>query len=294
LSPSGSQGPAAALARLLGEQPVELRPVAGGDMDDPFRVVLASGRRLFVKTRAGAAAAEYEAQAAGLEWLGEGGHVEVPGVVAVGGEDPALLVLEWIEPGTLSPAGAERLGRGLARMHALGAPAHGFLPGGATVQRLGSLELPSGRGGEWAGFYAERRLAPLARLASERSALDAQGRAAVEEVCERISLLAGPEEPPARLHGDLWGGNVLAGADGRARLIDPAAQGGHRELDLAMLRLFGSPSERVFSAYEEVAPLAPGHEERVALWQLQPLLVHAVLFGAGYGAAAARCAASLL
>ena len=99
----------------------------------------------------------------------------------------------------------------------------------------------------------------------------------------RSPELAGPPEPPARLHGDLWSGNVLAGRDGRPRVVDPAAYGGHREVDLAMLRLFGSPGPRFLAAYEEVAPLAPGHEERVALYQLFPLLVHAVLFGGGYG-----------
>jgi fructosamine-3-kinase len=102
--------------------------------------------------------------------------------------------------------------------------------------------------------------------------------------------LAGPAEPPARLHGDLWGGNVLGGADGRAWLIDPAAYGGHREVDLAMLRLFGSPGPRVFDAYAEASPLAPGHEDRVGLWQLFPLLVHAVLFGGGYGSSAEAAA----
>jgi fructosamine-3-kinase len=112
----------------------------------------------------------------------------------------------------------------------------------------------------------------------------------VERVCERIGELAGPPEPPARLHGDLWSGNVLAGADGRPWLVDPAAYGGHREVDLAMLRLFGAPSPRVLSAYEEAYPLAAGHEERVELWQLLPLLVHAVLFGGGYGASAERAA----
>jgi fructosamine-3-kinase len=102
-----------------------------------------------------------------------------------------------------------------------------------------------------------------------------------------------PEAGPApfrRLHGDLWSGNVHAGADGRAWLVDPVAYGGHREVDLAMLRLFGGPSRRVLDAYDEAAPLADGHEERVALWQLFPLMVHAVLFGGGYGGSAEAAA----
>ena len=104
----------------------------------------------------------------------------------------------------------------------------------------------------------QRRLLPLARIARERGALSASGVAAVERVCERIDELCGPAEPPARLHGDLWAGNVMADADGRPWLIDPSAYGGHREVDLAMLRLFGAPSERIFDAYEEAAPLADG------------------------------------
>jgi len=110
-------------------------------------------------------------------------------------------------------------------------------------------------------------------------------------VIERLPELAGPPEPPARLHGDLWRGNVLAAAgDGRPRLIDPAAYGGHREIDLAMLSLFGAPSPRTLAAHAEVHPLAAGRREREPLWQLFPLLVHAVLVGGGYGAAAVRAA----
>jgi len=105
-----------------------------------------------------------------------------------------------------------------------------------------------------------------------------------------MAELVGPPEPPARLHGDLWAGNVIGDEEGRPCLIDPSAFGGHREVDLAMLLLFGAPSERVLAAYEEAAPLADGWRERVELYQLLPLLVHAVLFGGSYGRSAERVA----
>ena len=123
-----------------------------------------------------------------------------------------------------------------------------------------------------------------------RDAIDAADGAAIERVCARIESLAGPAEPVARLHGDLWSGNLLAGADGQPWLIDPAAYGGHREVDLAMLRLFGDPGAEACAAYDEAYPLSDGHAERVALWQLLPLLVHAVLFGGGYGRSAGSAA----
>ena len=286
-----------ALAAAAGSPVGSLRPVGGGDINEAFAAELGDGRRLFVKTREEAARGEYEAEAAGLRWLGEGGLVRVPEVVAVGSGDggsPPFLALEWVPPGRLSAEGAEEFGGALARMHALGAPAHAWLPGaeaGGGEQRIGSLGLPAVPGEDWAKVYASQRLMPLVAMALERGAIERGGAAAVERVCERISELAGPPEPPARLHGDLWSGNLHADESGRGWLIDPSAQGGHREMDLAMLRLFGAPSERIFAAYEQVAPLANGHADRVGLWQLQPLLVHAVLFGGHYGAAAARTAA---
>ena len=155
---------------------------------------------------------------------------------------------------------------------------------------LGRVELGAAAAADWPSFYAEHRLAPLLRSAVDAGALPAGGARAIEAVIERLPELAGPPEPPARLHGDLWGGNVLAARDGRPYLIDPAAYGGHREVDLAMLRLFGAPSPRMLAAYEEAHPLADGHERRQPLWQLFPLLVHAVLFGGSYGAAAVRAA----
>jgi fructosamine-3-kinase len=147
--------------------------------------------------------------------------------------------------------------------------------------------LPNDPAPDWAAFYAERRLRPVL----QRAHLSPEGTRAVERVCERIGELAGPEEPPARLHGDLWSGNVLWDRRGEPWLVDPGAYGGHREVDLAMLNLFGAPGPVFLAAYEERHPLAAGHEERVALWQLFPLLVHAALFGGGYRQAAANAAA---
>lgn len=260
------------------------RRVAGGSINEAWAMELSDGRRLFVKTRADAAAGEYAAEAAGLRWLGVA--IAVPEVVAVGDR---FLALAFVEPGVLDAAGEERLGRSLAAMHALGAPAFGFAPCGGPL-RLGAVVAPNDPCSTWAQFYARRRLAPLVPLAG----LSVAGRRAVEAVCECIDDLVGPVEPPARLHGDLWTGNVLAGDDGVARLIDPAAYGGHREIDLAMLRLFGTLPTRTFSAYHEAHALADGHEDRVGLYQLFPLLVHAALFGGGYvqqaEALARRCA----
>ena len=109
-------------------------------------------------------------------------------------------------------------------------------------------------------------------------------RRGFERLFGALLELVGPEEPPARLHGDLWGGNLLCDDAGAPCLIDPAVYGGHREIDLAMMRLFGGFGGRVFDAYDEAFPLPDGHEERVPLYQLYPLMVHVNLFGGGYGA----------
>ncbi len=260
--------------------------IGGGDINDAFHVLLADGSEAFVKTRADVLPGEYAAEAAGLRWLAEPGALRTPRVLA---QDERYLALEWLTAGRLSAEGAEELGRGLARTHDAGAPCFGSF-GADGSSRLGSLLLPNEPAADWPTFYAERRLRPLARLAEKRDVLTGAGIAAVERVCERLPELCGPGEPPARLHGDLWSGNVMADAAGRPWLIDPSAYGGHREVDLAMLRLFGAPSGRVFSAYDEIAPPADGREQRVELYQLLPLLVHAVLFGGSYGAAAERVA----
>ena len=274
-------------ARIAGRPVAATRRAGGGDINEAWLVELEGGARAFVKTRDDPGPGEYAAEASGLRWLGAGG-APVPRVLEAA-ED--FLALEWIDGGVLGPAGEERLGRALATTHRAGTERFGAVAPGAPGEdtRVGPLVLPNDPAPDWPAFYAERRLRPLLRPAADGGALSAGGVAAVERVCERIADLAGPPEPPARLHGDLWHGNVHAAGDQPA-LIDPAAYGGHREVDLAMLELFGGPGPRFLAAYEEVAPLAGEHRERTQLWQLFPLLVHAVLFGGGYGASVERAA----
>jgi fructosamine-3-kinase len=203
-------------------------------------------------------------EAAGLRWLAEAG-ARVPAVVD---EGPDRLVLERVPTGSLSRAGEEELGRMLAAMHRAGARRFGSLPASGPFF-VGRCEVASPEGDDWNDYYLVHRCLPLAR------------RVGLEREVSRVVVDA-PTEPPARLHGDLWSGNVLADRDGRPWLIDPAAYGGHREVDLAMLDLFGRIPARTAAGYQEVAPLADGWRDRIALWQLFPLLVHAVLFGGGY------------
>ncbi|MDO9456458.1 fructosamine kinase family protein [Nocardioides sp.] len=272
--------------QLLGSAVVATAPVAGGDVSIATKLRLSNGTTALMKTMAQPPPGYFEQEAWGLRWLAEAaadGGVHVPEVLAV---DADCLVVAWVEPGRTTGDEAAALGRSLAATHAAGAASYGAERDGF----IGRLPLPNRPTATWAEFHATRRLLPFTRLASDRGAIEPDDAAAIEAVAARVGELA-PEEPPARLHGDLWNGNVLWGADGRAAVIDPAAHGGHREVDLAMLALFGLPHlPRVLDAYAEVTPLADGWEDRIGLFQLFPLLVHACLFGGGYGARAAEVA----
>jgi fructosamine-3-kinase len=256
----------------------------GGDVNRAERMTLADGRELFVKHRAGAEPGMYAAEAAGLAWLAEAGALRTPAVVAVGERPPRFLALELIPRGRPGPGHDEELGRGLAALHRAGAPAFGL----AEDNFIGPLPQPNAPSGDWPEFYGGRRLEPMARAAVEAGRLGEGFVAGLERLRARLPDLCGPAEPPARLHGDLWGGNAMTDAEGRPVLIDPAAYGGHREVDLAMMRLFGGFGAGAFAAYAEADPLAGGHQDRVELYQLYPVLVHVVLFGGGYAGSAER------
>jgi fructosamine-3-kinase len=200
-------------------------------------------------------------------------------------DEPPLLVLEWIDDGggRGDRAGEARFGRSLAELHRSGAPSFGR----EDRRPTGSRGLPNDPADTWEEFYRDRRLLPLADLAERGAALPASSLQALRDVASRLDELGGPPEPPARLHGDLWAGNRLVDRSGTSWLIDPAAHGGHREFDLAMMRLFGGFGNDAFTAYGEVHPLAEGWRERVPLHQLAPLVVHAIKFGGGYVGAVA-------
>jgi len=285
------------LARLAGAAVSELRLTGSQHQARHYRAALADGRVVFVKEASAGPAGPLDAEARGLGWLAAAGAVPVPDVA---GWDESMLVISWVPPGTADVASAGRFGRELARMHAAGADRFGApWPG-----FIASLPLPNdgpaaggdatGDAGAWPEWYASRRLLPYLRRAADAGALGPQHLRPVEAVLARITGLGGPAEPPSRIHGDCWSGNVLW-SGGRGWLIDPAAHGGHRESDLAMLALFGAPFlDRILASYDEAAPLAAGWRARVPLHQLHPLLVHACLFGAGYAGPVAEAARAAL
>ena len=272
----------AAVEAALGAVVERSAPVHGGDVAVAYAADLGDGRRVFVKTHRSPPPGFFSTEAAGLAWIGEVGAVDVPAVLAVADEAPPMLVLSWIEPGRARATTEQDFGQRLAMLHRAGAPCFGR----ADRRPTGSRALPNEPTATWVEFYATCRLLPLARLAAEASALAPGTIARLEVLAGRLSEIGGPPEPAARLHGDLWAGNRLVDARGRSWLIDPAAHGGHREFDLAMMRLFGGFSEDCFSAYAETFPLADGWPDRIALHQIAPLVVHAIKFGGGYVAAA--------
>lgn len=249
-----------------------------------------SAPQVFVKRRSDAPPGFFDWEASGLRWLAEpaGG----PAVVSVVDVDDTTITLTRIAPARPDRAAAERFGRDLADLHASGAAAFGAPPPqwSAATGWIGRQVLPLGRWPRWGEFYAQARVLPYARAAVDVGHLDPAGLAVVERVCTRLrSGEFDDGRPPARIHGDLWGGNVLyhrpaGAADAAAVLIDPAAHGGHGQTDLAMLELFGTPHfDVVAAAYAEAAGLPADWPSRTGLHQLHPLLVHAVSHGPSYG-----------
>lgn len=270
-----------ALELQLGATITRVRPIGGGCINEARACTLGDGRDIFVKFNPGCDASMFATEAAGLRWLAEAEAVRIPEVLAVGDE---YLALEYIEAGRSAADFDEQLGRGLAALHQHGAEGFGL----GHDNFLATLPQDNRAEPSWQSFYAEKRLRPLLRLAVDTGRAPRNWIALFETLFARMPELVGDDVAPARLHGDLWSGNVHTDSRGAPVLVDPAVYGGHREIDLAMLRLFGSPSADFFAAYEDVWPLSPGHANRILLYQLYPLLAHVNLFGSSYCASCER------
>ncbi len=271
-----------------------MTPDQGGGVPEAFVKTAPSGERL-------------DQEAAGLRWLAEAEAVGGTRIVRVLGLTASRLELEYIPEVAATRQSARRLGASLARTHGAGADWFGCAPtgwpGGDTIGRsrqpfvLDAASAPS----TWGAFYADWRIAVFARRMRDGGLIDQSGVRSYDRLCDR--LRAGDFDVPqpalvgeraARVHGDLWAGNVLwTGGGTGAVLIDPLARGDHAESDLGMLALFGlAHLNDVYSAYDEVSSLADGWRERLSLHALSPLMFHALLFGGGYGAQALAVARS--
>jgi fructosamine-3-kinase len=281
-----SGGLAGRLERALGCGIRDARSLGGQHGVAHYRLELADGRTAFAKIAgSGEGDPGFAAEASGLRWLGAAAAAPVPEVL---GWDAGLLAMSWVPPGGPDELTARRFGRDLAALHAAGA--NGF--GAPWPGVIAGLPLPNEApyGSDWPEWYARARVLPYLRRARDAQTLSAADVRLVETAAGRAAAMAGPPEPPSRIHGDCWSGNIIW-SGGRGWLVDPAAHGGHRETDLAMLALFGAPFlAQILSGYKEAVPLADGWRDRIPLHQLHPLLVHVCLFGAAY-AAPARAAA---
>lgn len=265
------------------------RAVGGGSINQAFKVP-GDPRPLFVKINRASALPDFEAEAEGLEAIGNAGGLAVPEVIAsgcVGGT--AYIALEWVDMGSRTVAAQRRLGAGLAAQHRVTAKHFGWHRHntiGATPQRNTPL-------GDWLGFYQTERLEFQLELAQQNGFPSRQltrGRRLSEQL---ESFFADYRPAASLLHGDLWSGNWGADEAGRPYLFDPAVYYGDREADLAMTRLFGGFGAAFYAAYEERWPLAPGWEQRVDLYNLYHLLNHFNLFGSGYLGQVSTCLSRL-
>lgn len=259
------------------------------------------------------ARARVRTEAAGLAWLRSAAGAPVAEVLSTSDHE---LVLAQLPPASPGPTEAFRFGRELAATHLAGAESFGALPPGSEPVDgqvwIGEAPLPIGTADRWGAFYADYRVLPYVTQLRHEGRLTSAETALFQQVADRLRsedpMVCGPAEPPARIHGDLWSGNIVwsrgplpaAQAHGPDSppvcgwLIDPCAHGGHRETDLAMLSLFGlTQLDRVIDGYESRVQLSPGWQERLPVHQLHPLLVHAVLFGDHYLRQALSAARSL-
>ena len=259
----------------LNTEVLKKETVHGGDINQSAKITLDDERVLFVKWNESAPQDMFEAEAKGLELLRSAhSDLTIPAPLLVNTD---FLVLEWIEEGGGGQHSAHDFGIELAKIHKKSAKAFGL----EHDNYIGRLEQSNTKHSNWADFFAIERIEPQVRMGIESGKLTRSVLKNAEGLYKKLGSIF-PTEEPALLHGDLWSGNYMFTKTGHASIYDPAVYFGHREMDLAMTRLFGGFSANFYEGYNEEFPLAGGFESRVNICNLYPILVHANLFGGSY------------
>ncbi len=269
------------LHHLLGEELVTAQPVSGGCIAEAQVLHTRSGKTLFAKqARPGQPAAMLTAEAEGLQALRASQTVRVPQVLAATSH---LLVLDYLPTGRPRSGSAFALGQALARLHRLPQATFGFPQDNFLGSSPQSNQASGAAQRDWPTFFRDHRLRFQLNLARQKGRTSSELEERMEQLMAQLpDWLAGSEEPPALLHGDLWSGNHLFDEQGNGWLIDPAVYHGHREADLAMTTLFGGFPAEFYQGYDAEFPRRKGWEQREPLYQLYHLLNHLNLFGGGY------------
>ncbi|CAG5080904.1 fructosamine kinase family protein [Parvicella tangerina] len=257
---------------------LDVQNVHGGDINYAYQLDTNTGK-YFIKVNKGLVFPKmFQQESLGLNFIKKSNTFETPKVITYKeGSDKAYLLLEWIQPGGPTPTFWEDFGRKLARMHACSSSYFGW----ESDNYIGSLKQYNRRTKNWSDFFVLQRLEPQLKMAVEKKIMKPEEVKSFEKLFAQLEKLF-PVEPPALLHGDLWSGNYMVSSKGSPIIMDPAVYFGHREMDLAMTRLFGGFGEEMYRSYHEHFPLESEWEQRVDLCNLYPLLVHVNLFGRGY------------
>lgn len=264
--------------KIAGTEIFAASPLSGGDINQAYQLSTPKGK-FFLKANTAAFAGDmFRAEAAGLSVLGATAVIKTPAVIGQGTKPGgSFLLLEFVETGVRPMGFWEDFGARLANLHRCTSPIFGL----AHDNFIGTLCQRNCAHTNWASFYAEERLLPQLELAVAKSRLQAADIQSFEQFFKCLPELC-PTEPPSLVHGDLWSGNFLCDATGNPVIFDPAISYSHREMDLAMTRLFGGFDRAFYGGYEAAWPLAPGFEQRLPAYQLYYLLVHVNLFGGSY------------
>lgn len=220
----------------------------------------------------------FEKEARGLDLLANAGAMKVARPLFDGKyHQEIFVVMEYLEKGSPSDHFWSDFGRSLANLHRHTEETFGL----SYDNYVGKIHQRNNRHASWSRFYSEERILPLVSRAVQHKLLDPSATACAENLCKKMGELV-PEEKPSLIHGDLWHGNFMVWQNGKVAIFDPALYYGHREMDLAMSRLFGGFDEQFYESYQEAWPLVAGYNEREPIHQLYPLLVHLLLFGGHY------------